>query len=167
MRRIRLQPGETAYERHSTALQTRRVQAAVIDLWALPVVGAIVVQAMVARESTQWTPESLWAGAILVAVFPHAMETLTGRTLGKYLRRLKVVALDGAAATREQRFRRRVWTAPFLLQPVLPDAYGFVLLALVGVVIATMLRDFDGRGWPDQFAGTRVAADGRWIDRFA
>ena len=154
-----------AYEKQVTALNTRRIVAAIIDLWLIPLIGAVAVQYSVAREATEWSPAALWTGAVLVALVPLAMEATTGRTIGKAVRRIKVVRADREPASVSQRALRRSWTLAFLVQPLLPGWYGIVLLLLVAAVVATMLRDEETRGFPDTLAGTSVVPDGKWILR--
>ena len=149
-----------------TAVQTRRIWAAAIDLWAVPLVGSVLVQLLTASDPEEWTAAALWTGAILFVLAPLAGEALAGRTLGKAARGLQVVAVGSQGrVTPGQAALRRAWALPFLLQPLLPSLYGVVLLAVVATVVVTMIRDLDARGWHDRIAGTDVVAAGAWIEQ--
>lgn len=155
---------DSAAGRLMTAVQTRRIWAAAIDLWAVPLVGSVLVQLVTAPDPEVWSAAARWTGAILFVVVPLGSEARTGRTLGKAARGLQVVAVGTAdPASPRQAVLRRVWALPFLLQPLLPAVYGVALLAVVATVVVTMIRDLDARGWPDRLAGTDVVPAGTWV----
>jgi hypothetical protein len=157
---------DSAAGRRVTAIQTRRIWAAAIDLWAVPLVGSVLVQLLTAPDPAEWTAAARWTGAILFWLVPLVGEALTGRTLGKAARGLHVVAVGTQdRATPRQAVLRRTWALPFLLQPAFPPLYGVALLAVVATVVVTMIGDLDARGWPDRIAGTDVVPAGAWVDQ--
>lgn len=67
---------------------------------------------------------------------------IAGQTPGKMLFGLRVEARDGEPLTLEQAFLR--------------SAGGLISLSLLGIGYIFILLDREGRGWNDQFAGSRV-----------
>jgi uncharacterized RDD family membrane protein YckC len=89
----------------------------------------------------------LFSGVLTLAYFV-LLESATGRTLGKWLLKLRVLGTKGARPTIEQTLRRNCWVGLIVLAGV--PLLGLVCLAaLVGaaVVIGVQIN---------RFAGTRV-----------
>jgi uncharacterized RDD family membrane protein YckC len=97
-------------------------------------------------------------GCLTLAYFV-LLESATGRTLGKWLLKLRVLGTKGAKPTIEQTLRRNCWVGLIVLAGV--PLLGLVCLAVVAgaaVVIGVQINNdpMYAIAWHDRFAGTRV-----------
>lgn len=105
------------------------------------------------------------AGSVLAAVMTvgyfAVLESRDGRTLGKRLLGIRVVAADGTTPGAEQALRRNLWTGLGVLG-VVPLVGGLVgALATLAAAVTILLGIIRlGQGWHDELAGgTRVVRD--------
>jgi uncharacterized RDD family membrane protein YckC len=101
-----------------------------------------------------WVVALLASGVVLYEVLTTAWR---GQTLGKFLAKVRVVAVDapsGPASLTQAARRVLAPTAAGLLGIAAP---AFLPFAVAAVYLSALMRR-DGRGIPDRLAGTRVAS---------
>lgn len=147
------EPAQNRAGRHS--LLPRRVAATLIDLvvlgeiwYAFVVIGAWGVgQPCAAFMPYVATQVALRSGYYLIAIttmlsYFTLFHSYHGQTIGKFLFRVQVVALDETPVT--------------VAQALMRSAAGALALLCVGFGYLIALFDTQQRGWNDRLAGTRV-----------
>lgn len=132
----------------------RRFWAAVVDVWLLRWILGSAASVLVTSPAGP-----LAVGALLATLLVMATEARTGRTPGKAVTGLRTQQVDGGPVRWSAAVRRRWWMAlPAIgLVPGVPAPVGqLVLTVVLAVLVVSMGRSSDGRGWHDRTAGTEV-----------